>query len=180
MTLIGPPSGSGGKSTEDLPDIRRPPSWYGFGLIASVLGPVWLGAFALHDVFRNFCEDACSRPAFQPADHWSVLAGTAVSVALIWGGTWAISEWHCHELPLAGANAQLARFSPVILVAALGGALYALIVQDTIPGQKPWAYTGGTVWLCLIPTLIGIGLLALTVRALRPSLNTSEFSRPPG
>jgi hypothetical protein len=111
----------------------------------SVLGLLWLCAFGLYVKLRNYCEDACEQPAFRPRDHWPAWIGTAVSLGLVWGGTYVLGAWRRAEPPSAGPMLWLARSSPAIFAAALGGGCYAVIAQDTIPADKPWTYTGGTV-----------------------------------
>jgi hypothetical protein len=119
--------------------------WLWFGRMMSVLGLLWLCAFGLYVKLRNYCEDACEQPAFRPRDHWPAWIGTAVSLGLVWGGTYVLGAWRRAEPPSAGPMLWLARSSPAIFAAALGGGCYAVIAQDTIPADKPWTYTGGTV-----------------------------------
>jgi hypothetical protein len=147
------------------------PSATGYRLcvVLGILAPLWLCAFGLYIALRNFCEDACVQPSTHPHDHWHAWLGSAVCVGLIWGGTWVIGDWRRRESPLVGADRWLQRSWPLIFVAALAGGSYAVLAQDAGPasGYGRWAYTGGTVWLWLLPTLLGIVLLAGNLWALR-------------
>jgi len=112
--------------------------------------------------------DSCDQPLVHPQDHWPAWIATVVCVGLIWAGTWVVADWRRFKSPLAGADLRLARSSPVIFAAALAGGLYAVLSQDVATsGGGRWAYTGGTVWLWLLPTLVGLGLLGVNFRALR-------------
>jgi hypothetical protein len=153
--------------------------WQWFGRVASVLGTLWLGVFGVYVTLRNWCEDACEQPAFQPGDHWPAWIATVVSLGLVWGTTYLVGAWRHSERLGAGRARWLARSSPAIFVAAFAGGCYAVIAQDTIPADKPWVYTGGTVWLWLIPTLIGIGLFAVNVLALRPGSGPTDAPMMP-